>query len=103
MLSFLRTTRRAFLRNGSLALAGIGLRGESVPSGTAAGLDPSALTPFVDPLPIPPLARPSGMRANPENPAEKIPYYRIDAREMRVKVHRDLPPTRMWSFGDSFP
>jgi spore coat protein A, manganese oxidase len=103
MVSFLRTTRRAFLKNGSLALAGVGLRGDSAPSAATTALDPSTLKPFVDPLPIPQLARPTGTRANPENPAEKIPYYRIAAREINVKVHRDLPPTRMWSFGDSFP
>ena len=24
-------------------------------------------------------------------------------REMHVKVHRDLPPTRVWGFNDSSP
>jgi len=70
---------------------------------TAAVLDPSTLTPFVDPLPIPPLARAEGTRTNPESPKESLPLYRIAMRELRVKVHRDLPPTRMWAFGGSFP
>src|SRR6202044_2252614 len=49
------------------------------------------------------VARAEGARANPENPKQMIPLYRIAMREMRVKVHRDLPATRMWSFGESFP
>lgn len=40
---------------------------------------------------------------NPEHGAQQIPYYRIAMREVMQKVHRDLPPTRMWSFNDSFP
>jgi spore coat protein A len=50
------------------------------------------LTPFVDPLPIPPTARPSAAG-----------HLRIPMREFHVKVHRDLPPTRFWAYGDSVP
>ncbi|MBT9329742.1 multicopper oxidase family protein [Paracidobacterium acidisoli] len=109
MSSLSRSTRRAFLKHSGLALAGMGLERASASgqaqasTAKAAALDPSTLKPFVDPLPVPKVARPEGLRANPENRAEKIPYYRIAAREVRVKVHRDLKPTRMWSFGDSFP
>lgn len=66
-------------------------------------LDPSTLKPYVDPLPIPPLAKPAGTRPSPDDPKRTLPYYRIRIREVSVKVHRDLPPTRMWSFDDSFP
>jgi spore coat protein A len=97
-----RTTRRTFLKNGGLALAAFGLHGQSA-AATSAALDPSTLKPFVDPLPIPPIALPAGVRPHPERPAEKIPYYRIAAQEAQVQVHRDLPPTRMWTFGGSFP
>ena len=41
------------------------------------------------------------MRPSPENANVKVPYYRIAMREMRVKLHRDLPPTVVWSYGDS--
>jgi spore coat protein A len=66
-------------------------------------LGPDALTPFVDELPRPPIAKSVGTRANPEHNSEQIPYYKMAMREMRVKVHRDLPPTRVWGFNDSSP
>jgi len=61
-------------------------------------LDPNTLKPFVDPLPLPEVMKSSGMRPNPENPAKKIPFYRVTIDEIHQKVHRDLPPTRMWGF-----
>ena len=96
-------SRRRFLCNAGLLATGLRLRPMDAMAGAPAALDPSTLTPFVDPLPVPGVARPEGSRANPENPKESIPLYRIAVREVRVKVHRDLPATRMWSFGDSFP
>ena len=93
-------TRRKFLKSGTLLLAATGMGWTE--EGSRA-LDPSTLTPFVDPLPVPRLAKPIGIRANPERPDEKIPYYRMTMREVHQKVHRDLPATRMWSFEDSFP
>jgi spore coat protein A len=47
------------------------------------------LTPFVDPLPVPEIVRP------------RDPHHRLTVtmREIRTKVHRDVPPTRMWSYG----
>ncbi len=103
MPDFYCPNRRTFLKTGSVALAGMGIGIKSDLATPASALDPSTLTPFVDPLPIPPVARPSGTRPNPENHAESIPYYRIAMKAVTVKVHRDLPATRMWSFGDSFP
>ena len=70
---------------------------------SADALDPSTLKAFVDPLPIPAIAQAAGMRANPENSKEQVPYYRIAMREAVMKVHRDLPPTKMWTLGGSFP
>jgi len=46
------------------------------------------LTPFVDELPLPQLAAPVGVQR-----------VRIAMREIHAKVHRDVPPTRMWSYG----
>jgi spore coat protein A len=68
-----------------------------------ATLDPGKLEPFVDSLPIPPLARPNGARADPRNSGVQIPYYRIAMRQIRSKVHRDLPPTQFWSYGSTVP
>jgi spore coat protein A len=66
-------------------------------------LDPDKLAPWVDPLPIPEIAQPSGMRPSPEDASLKLPYYRMAMRQIECKVHRDLPATRMWGFGSSSP
>jgi spore coat protein A, manganese oxidase len=105
-MKFPSLSRRDFLLTSTYAAAGIAtgppiLSADSGPSATT--LDPSTLTPFVDPLPIPPRAQPAGVRPHPHHPSQKLPYYRIAAREVQMRVHRDLPLTRMWSFGDSFP
>ncbi|HTX42100.1 MAG TPA: multicopper oxidase domain-containing protein [Acidobacteriaceae bacterium] len=97
------SSRRDFLRNAGFALAGLQLKPPIAPERSQPALDPSTLAPFVDPLPLPPVAQPSGRRPHPHHPGETIPWYRIAVRERLVKIHRDLPPTRMWCFGDSFP
>jgi spore coat protein A len=51
------------------------------------------LTPFVDELPLPERARP----ISPAHPHR----LRITMREIHAKVHRDIPATRMWSYGDT--
>jgi spore coat protein A len=66
-------------------------------------LDVSTLTQFVDPLPIPEIAHPQGKRASPSDPKLTVPFYRIQAQPVASKVHRDLPPTKFWSFGPSAP
>ena len=95
-------TRRKFLAAGSLLAADAAI-GWPAPSAQAASLDPSTLQAFVDPLPIPAIARPAGMRANPDDAKEQLPHYRMAIQETMVKVHRDLPPTQMWTVGGSFP
>jgi spore coat protein A len=85
----LRFTRRDFLAAGLIATAS--------PRGlSAAALQPGQLAPFVDALPIPPLARPHKSRG-------KIPVYRISMGEFESKVHRDLPPTRQWGYEGCSP
>ena len=66
-------------------------------------LNASTLAPFVDPLPIPPVAKSSGLRPLPSSPKTKVPYYRLAAQPIDVKIHRDLKPTRLWAFGGSVP
>jgi spore coat protein A len=51
------------------------------------------LTPFVDPLPLPRIACPTvhnGKRT-----------LTVTMQEIHAKVHRDIPPTRMWSYGST--
>jgi hypothetical protein len=73
-------TRRAFLKAGSLVAAGARL---SLPDPPGRPLDPSTLKPFVDPLPIPRIAKPLGTRPDPDHPNRQIPYYRIAMREIQ--------------------
>ena len=54
------------------------------------------LTPFVDPLPRPPLAQPS-----PANGQRR--FYRLPIQEFSCQVHRDVPATRFWGYGNSMP
>jgi spore coat protein A len=54
----------------------------------------AVLTPFVDPLPLP-------APATPVAQSEDGPLtYRLAMVERRQKLHRDLPPTRVWGFDD---
>src|SRR6202167_2509092 len=75
---------------------------QSVPV-KASTLDPNTLAKFVDPLPIPPIAKPERYQPSPADPAVKIPYYRQAMQPFEMKVHRDLKPTRMWGFSSQFP
>jgi len=103
MTDFFRSTRREFMKSGALVLAGTGMGWPHLEDARADALDPSTLTPFVDPLPVPRVMKSAGTRPDPEQTGRQIPYYRIRMCEVRQNVHRDLPPTRMWSFEDSFP
>jgi spore coat protein A len=99
-------SRRKFVaRSGALAAtAAIGKKRMLGMEGVAAKpLDPGMLMPWVDPLPIPAVLQSQGLRATSGDPAIKLPYYRIAMREVHQKVHRDLPPTRMWGFNTSSP
>jgi spore coat protein A len=66
-------------------------------------LDTNSLARFVDPLSVPALKRPTGLRPSPTNPAEQIRYYRIAMKQFQAKVHRDMPPTTFWGYDGSCP
>ena len=66
-------------------------------------LHPERLEKFVDPLPIPDTLRSTEMRSNPQQPGTHISYYRVVMQKVDVKVHRDLPPTGVWSYGIGSP
>jgi len=55
---------------------------------------PIVLEPFVDPLPRPAVAQP--ITGIPGGEAS----YTISMREVRQKLHRDLPSTTVWGYGD---
>jgi spore coat protein A, manganese oxidase len=105
-------TRRNFLQGSSLLATTLAanprdlhaaLRAATHAVSTPAALDVSTLPRFVDPLPIPEIAKPQGLRPSPNDRNRQIPFYRIAARPITSKVHRDLPPTNFWSFGPSTP
>jgi spore coat protein A len=66
-------------------------------------LDPNTLTKFVDPLPLPQIAQPVEHRPVPGVTGEHAPFYRVAMRAISSKLHRDLPPTSLWSYGGSVP
>jgi spore coat protein A len=65
-------------------------------SGTACATDlcPVVLEPFVDPLPRPRVATPTA--GLPGGAAT----YALSTVELTQRLHRDLPPTRVWGFDD---
>jgi len=90
-------TRRTFVRSAAALTAFTSRKAVAAP-----GLNPNSLAKFVDPLPIPEIAKPVGLRSAPVTLA-KVPYFQIPMREVACKLHRDLPPTRLWCYGSSMP
>ena len=66
-------------------------------------LNISTLPPFVDAFVFPQVVKSSGMRPIPGSPKDKAAYYRLAARSIEMKIHRDLPPTKFWSYGATAP
>jgi spore coat protein A len=97
-------TRRTFLKHSVIAaLAAHRNVQHDARAGVRPVLDLNMLAQFVDPLPVPALARSNSFKAHPSNSGVKVPYYRLAMRQVKTKVHRDLQPTRMWGFGSSSP
>jgi spore coat protein A, manganese oxidase len=73
---------------------------------TAAGVPnvhPDTLARFVDPLPLLPIAKAVGRRPAPGKGGALLPFYRVSARAITQKLHRDLPATPLWSYGGVVP
>jgi spore coat protein A, manganese oxidase len=66
-------------------------------------LDARTLAQFVDPLPIPAVLQPDGLRPSPLDSRTKVPYYRLSMRQAETKLHRDLKPTLFWGFNSTLP
>jgi spore coat protein A, manganese oxidase len=58
-----------------------------------------SLARFVDPLPVPRAAQTTETRPHPHQPGAQAAYHRISMRKVDTKVHRDLPPCSIWSYG----
>jgi spore coat protein A len=101
-------TRRSFLTRSALSAAAActpSAVARAIPQSAAAmpDLDSSSLAHFVDPLPLPQIAKPIEHRPAPDGSGGRVPFYRISMRAISVKLHRDLPPTTEWSYGGSVP
>ncbi len=95
-------TRRKLLQSSGIPLAGQFARNlRAFP--ISPPLDPDKLAKYVDPLPIPETARILEYRSLIHQPSVKVPYYRVAMRAIDAKLHRDLPPTRIWTYGGSSP
>ena len=110
----MKTTRRRFVRHLGLLTAAAAAHAANASAQTGHKMSPpakpsvplldtSALARYVDPLPIPAVAKPSSLRPNPAHPAMNIPYYRIAMRQFQAKAHRDMQPTTFWGYGGSCP
>jgi spore coat protein A, manganese oxidase len=99
-------SRREFLKKGGLLAAALAVPNSLPVRPAPVGrpfFNPNSLARFVDPLPIPHLARPVGHRPSPADPGKQIPYYRIEMRQFESKLHRDFNPARQWGFDSSVP
>jgi spore coat protein A len=104
-------TRREWIKQAGYAAAGVGFARKNAlgmmkghfpsPTQHARTLDATKLSPFVDPLPLPEQMFSKERRSSAAHKAVGAPYYRITIREIWHKMHRDLPPSRMWSYGKS--
>jgi len=83
--------------------AGALCAGSSTPRVVRPPLHPDTLAHFVDPLPLPRVLEPSGVRPDPDDPATPISYYRVPMVEAELRFHRDVPPARVWSYGGTVP
>ena len=65
-------------------------------------LDVNSLAQFVDPLPIPEIAKSNELRPSPDNPAVKLPYFRIPmraiCRQSSPRPEADAPVGIQWKF-----
>ena len=105
-------SRRSFLRRSSFLAASLPVskltgtftqKALAQTRPTAASLDPNTLARYVDPLPLRPRIRSAELHPDPTNPGQKLPLYRVRIEELHAKLHRDLPPTRLWGFNGASP
>jgi spore coat protein A len=62
--------------------------------------DPTTIPKFVDPLPIPAIAKPSGKCYGTN---EKELYYEIAMREAKHRFHMNFPLTTIWGYNGTYP
>jgi len=96
--------RRDFLMAAAASMAGHHQMAHLPPVAKAPKLlNVDSLTPFVDPLPRVSIARQAGRRPSPTDSKKQIACYEMPIGEFFAKVHRDIPATRFWGYGNSMP
>jgi spore coat protein A len=55
------------------------------------------LTPFVDPLPLPPVLQPTGQRA------DGVLQYTVEVVAAKQQLHSELPDTDLWTYNGAYP
>ncbi|USK69886.1 multicopper oxidase family protein [Peribacillus asahii] len=55
-----------------------------------------SLQKFVDALPLPPILK-------PKDKSDDIPFFEVTMRQVKQKLHRDLPPTTVWGYNGMYP
>ena len=102
----MKTTRRLFLQQMSwlaAATAARGIHSEHASATPTDLLNTRALARFVDPLPIPAVAKPLGRRSVPAEQKLQASIHRIVMRQFQAKIHRGMPPTTLWGYNGSCP
>jgi spore coat protein A, manganese oxidase len=96
-------SRSAILASGKLTSSILDISSPQANPRATPNLDPGRLARFVDALPLPVIAEPLERRTAPGDPGKRVPFYRVAMRAISTKLHRDLPPTNLWSYGGSVP
>lgn len=99
-----RPTRREFLQYG-IGGAALALTSSRRSFGQEFSFSSPVTTPFVDPLPLPPVIRQVGAFSSPTwndliDPGQ-TKFFQMVIEEATVRLHRDLPPSRVWRFRDA--
>jgi len=108
-------TRRRLMKQAGLTAAGGSLLGAKAWAAQHTGMamhappenrthsvrtiDATKLESFVDQLQLPELLQPEGTHSSAAHGAVDAPYYRVRIKQVSCKMHRDLAPSRMWSYG----
>jgi spore coat protein A len=91
-------SRREFLQKSGLPGVSLVMPRIHGPIATASEtwrlVNPNRLERFVDPLPLLPVAKSSGVQGMTDNSGVTLPDFPIEIRKFEGPVHRDLKPTR---------
>ncbi len=91
--------RRDLLKRAAISTLALHAQIPSFSMNQARAMNALQLEPFVDALLLPQSLPSEGLRVLPDSASQKAPIFSVTMREIYVKMHRDLAPTRLWSYG----